>query len=110
MGFLLFPGVYYFKKAWRSHSISLLNDDLNRASRTIIREGLELLEGNFGELPTVCLIGSFSYIDFCFPQVLDLSEEEALKHFRSKFDEALQNSWKTSLNWASHNFSKNNNK
>lgn len=40
--------------------------------------------------------------------VLDMTEEEALRHFRSKFDEALQNSWKTSLNWASHNFSKNN--
>jgi phosphatidylinositol-4,5-bisphosphate 3-kinase catalytic subunit alpha/beta/delta len=47
---------------------------------------------------------------FFLSQVLDLSEDEALKHFRSKFDEALQNSWKTSLNWASHNFSKNNNK
>uniref|UniRef100_T1ISF0 phosphatidylinositol 3-kinase n=1 Tax=Strigamia maritima TaxID=126957 RepID=T1ISF0_STRMM len=32
--------------------------------------------------------------------VLDLSEQEALKHFRSKFDEALRNSWKTSVNWA----------
>lgn len=41
-------------------------------------------------------------------QVLDLSEEEARDHFRSKFSEALLNSWKTSLNWASHNFSKNN--
>lgn len=41
-------------------------------------------------------------------KVLDYNEEEALKHFCSKFEEALQNSWKTSLNWASHNFSKNN--
>lgn len=41
-------------------------------------------------------------------QVLDYSEDEALQHFRSKFDEALSNSWKTSLNWASHNISKNN--
>jgi len=37
-----------------------------------------------------------------------MSESEAQKHFRSKFDEALCNSWKTSLNWASHNMSKNN--
>jgi len=37
-----------------------------------------------------------------------MSENEAQKHFRSKFDEALCNSWKTSLNWASHNMSKNN--
>jgi len=41
-------------------------------------------------------------------QVLEMSENEAQKHFRSKFDEALCNSWKTSLNWASHNMSKNN--
>ncbi|XP_055310433.1 phosphatidylinositol 4,5-bisphosphate 3-kinase catalytic subunit beta isoform [Sitodiplosis mosellana] len=40
--------------------------------------------------------------------VLDMSEEEARDHFRQKFSEALLNSWKTSLNWASHNFSKNN--
>lgn len=39
--------------------------------------------------------------------VLDLTEKEAREHFRSKFSEALANSWKTSLNWASHNFSKN---
>ncbi|XP_015605201.1 phosphatidylinositol 4,5-bisphosphate 3-kinase catalytic subunit delta isoform [Cephus cinctus] len=40
--------------------------------------------------------------------VLEMSENEAQLHFRSKFDEALCNSWKTSLNWASHNMSKNN--
>ncbi|XP_062699657.1 phosphatidylinositol 4,5-bisphosphate 3-kinase catalytic subunit beta isoform-like [Aedes albopictus] len=40
--------------------------------------------------------------------VLDLPEEDARTHFKSKFSEALANSWKTSLNWASHNFSKNN--
>ncbi|KAK9501564.1 hypothetical protein O3M35_012267 [Rhynocoris fuscipes] len=40
--------------------------------------------------------------------VLDLSEDDALGHFQSKFDEALGNSWKTSLNWASHNMAKNN--
>ncbi|XP_046678812.1 phosphatidylinositol 4,5-bisphosphate 3-kinase catalytic subunit delta isoform [Homalodisca vitripennis] len=40
--------------------------------------------------------------------VLDKTEQDALAHFRSKFDEALCNSWKTSLNWASHNLAKNN--
>lgn len=43
-------------------------------------------------------------------QVLEMSEEKAREHFRAKFNEALANSWKTSLNWASHNFSRNNNK
>ncbi|GAB6031821.1 hypothetical protein CHUAL_010223 [Chamberlinius hualienensis] len=41
--------------------------------------------------------------------VLDLSEKEALKHFQSKFDEALRNSWKTSVNWLAHNIAKDNN-
>lgn len=40
--------------------------------------------------------------------VLDKSDDDAIAHFRSKFAEALCNSWKTSLNWASHNMAKNN--
>ncbi|XP_076360184.1 phosphatidylinositol 4,5-bisphosphate 3-kinase catalytic subunit beta isoform-like isoform X4 [Tachypleus tridentatus] len=40
--------------------------------------------------------------------VLDKTELEALQHFRSKFMEALQNSWKTSLNWLAHNLAKDN--
>ncbi|CAH1115059.1 unnamed protein product [Psylliodes chrysocephalus] len=40
--------------------------------------------------------------------VMNKSDEEALLHFRSKFDEALSNSWKTSVNWATHNIAKNN--
>ncbi|KAG5883732.1 hypothetical protein JTB14_024233 [Gonioctena quinquepunctata] len=40
--------------------------------------------------------------------VMNKTEEEALLHFRSKFDEALSNSWKTSVNWATHNIAKNN--
>nr|BAQ19553.1 phosphatidylinositol 4,5-bisphosphate 3-kinase catalytic subunit beta isoform [Patiria pectinifera] len=34
--------------------------------------------------------------------VLDRSDEEALKHFKGKFTEALKNSWKTSLDWWAH--------
>ena len=34
--------------------------------------------------------------------VLDKSEEEAVKHFNSKLREALQESWKTSVNWMMH--------
>ena len=40
--------------------------------------------------------------------VLDLTEQEALKHFRQKFDESLKNSWKTSFNWFAHNIAKDN--
>lgn len=49
-----------------------------------------------------------AYSIFRLMQVLDLSEKDARDHFRAKFSEALLNSWKTSLNWASHNFSRNN--
>ncbi len=35
--------------------------------------------------------------------VLDKTDEEALKHFRKKYNEALKESWKTSLNWMFHN-------
>lgn len=40
--------------------------------------------------------------------VLDMSEQEALRHFRSRFDDALSNSWKTSVNWMAHNWAKDN--
>lgn len=40
--------------------------------------------------------------------VLHLSEEDALKHFENKFNEALKNSWKTSVNWAVHNVARDN--
>ncbi|KAL1502865.1 hypothetical protein ABEB36_007943 [Hypothenemus hampei] len=40
--------------------------------------------------------------------VLSKTDEEALEHFKAKFNEALSNSWTTSVNWASHNISKNN--
>lgn len=33
---------------------------------------------------------------------LDVSEEEALENFRGKFNDALKNSWKTSVNWMMH--------
>lgn len=39
---------------------------------------------------------------------LDKSDDEALKHFQQKFNEALKNSWKTSFNWAAHNAAKDN--
>ncbi|XP_064642151.1 phosphatidylinositol 4,5-bisphosphate 3-kinase catalytic subunit beta isoform-like [Lineus longissimus] len=39
---------------------------------------------------------------------LTMDEENALKHFRAKFDEALRNSWKTSLNWLAHNMARDN--
>ncbi|XP_043919061.1 phosphatidylinositol 4,5-bisphosphate 3-kinase catalytic subunit delta isoform [Protopterus annectens] len=37
---------------------------------------------------------------------LGKTEEEALKHFRLKFNEALRESWKTKLNWTFHNANK----
>ncbi|KAG8193956.1 hypothetical protein JTE90_011505 [Oedothorax gibbosus] len=40
--------------------------------------------------------------------VLDRTEQEAVLHFRAKFVEAINNSWKTSANWAAHNWAKDN--
>ncbi|XP_072040805.1 phosphatidylinositol 4,5-bisphosphate 3-kinase catalytic subunit beta isoform-like isoform X2 [Amphiura filiformis] len=38
--------------------------------------------------------------------VLDMSEDDAVKHFRAKFKAALQDSWKTSVNWSFHNIAR----
>ncbi|KAE8741235.1 hypothetical protein FOCC_FOCC013221 [Frankliniella occidentalis] len=40
--------------------------------------------------------------------VLNKTEQEAIAHFRAKFDEALALAWRTSLDWAAHNVAKNN--
>lgn len=40
--------------------------------------------------------------------VLSLSEQEAIKDFQKKFDDALNNSWKTSMNWFAHNVKRDN--
>ncbi|KAF4078056.1 hypothetical protein AMELA_G00195000 [Ameiurus melas] len=39
---------------------------------------------------------------------LGRSEEEALKNFKVKFNEALRESWKTKVNWMMHTFAKDN--
>ncbi|XP_038603046.1 phosphatidylinositol 4,5-bisphosphate 3-kinase catalytic subunit delta isoform isoform X2 [Tachyglossus aculeatus] len=39
---------------------------------------------------------------------LGKTDDEALKHFRVKFNEALRESWKTKVNWLAHNVSKDN--
>uniref|UniRef100_A0A8C5PFU7 Phosphatidylinositol 4,5-bisphosphate 3-kinase catalytic subunit delta isoform n=1 Tax=Leptobrachium leishanense TaxID=445787 RepID=A0A8C5PFU7_9ANUR len=39
---------------------------------------------------------------------LGKSEEDALKHFKVKFNEALRESWKTKVNWFAHNVAKDN--
>ena len=36
----------------------------------------------------------------------NLSQEKALQHFRSKFQEAIKNSWTTSINFWFHNYKK----
>ncbi|XP_071463343.1 phosphatidylinositol 4,5-bisphosphate 3-kinase catalytic subunit delta isoform-like isoform X1 [Marmota flaviventris] len=39
---------------------------------------------------------------------LGKTEEEGLKHFQLKFNEALRESWKTKVNWLAHNLTKDN--
>lgn len=40
--------------------------------------------------------------------VLSLSEEDAIKDFRKKFDHAINNSFSTSMNWFAHNVKRDN--
>lgn len=47
----------------------------------------------------------------CFEQdslCLGKSEDEALKNFKVKFNEALRESWKTKVNWMMHSLAKDN--
>lgn len=39
---------------------------------------------------------------------LGKTDDEALKQFRQKFDEALRESWTTKVNWMAHNVVKDN--
>lgn len=39
---------------------------------------------------------------------LGKTDEDALKQFRQKFDEALRESWTTKVNWMAHNVAKDN--
>lgn len=39
---------------------------------------------------------------------LGKSEDEALKNFKVKFNEALRESWKTKVNWMMHSLAKDN--
>lgn len=39
---------------------------------------------------------------------LGKTDDEALKQFRQKFDEALRESWTTKVNWMAHNVAKDN--
>ncbi|CAH1772431.1 unnamed protein product [Owenia fusiformis] len=57
-------------------------------------------------IPELTCVEDISYLKEAL--VLNLSEDEAIKHFRNKFNEALKNSWKTSLNWTAHNIAKDN--
>lgn len=108
----LISGLYHLEATWQSDPVPVRDDDIDRAAGTVFGEGSELSQGHFGELLKETFIGELVSNDVLhlFIQVLDLSEQRAREHFRAKFNEALANSWKTSLNWASHNFSRNNNK
>lgn len=98
-------GISSTPKAWLPYIIPIFNDDINWTARTIIGKGSKLLKRNFS-MHTISISLYVLYHNFF--KVLDYTEDKAREHFRSKFSEALVNSWKTSLNWASHNFSKNN--
>lgn len=111
--FFFIAGLYHLEATWKSDPILVRDDDIDRVAGIVFGEGSELSQGHFGELENKETFFGELLSNNVFPlfiQVLDLSEQRAREHFRAKFNEALANSWKTSLNWASHNFSRNNNK
>lgn len=57
-------------------------------------------------IPEVSCLSDIEYLKEML--VPDITDTEALDHFRSKFREALKNSWKTSVNWMIHNIHCNN--
>lgn len=59
-------------------------------------------------LYTMCRL--YIYILYLLKDSLALgrSEEDALKNFKVKFNEALRESWKTKVNWMMHSFAKDN--
>lgn len=54
----------------------------------------------------------FTNLSSFFPRqdslALGKTDDEALKQFRQKFDEALRESWTTKVNWMAHNVAKDN--
>ncbi|XP_064610271.1 phosphatidylinositol 4,5-bisphosphate 3-kinase catalytic subunit delta isoform-like [Liolophura sinensis] len=57
-------------------------------------------------IPQLTCVQDIDYIRVAL--ALNMTETQAIKHFREKFNEALRNSWKTSVNWAFHARAKNN--
>lgn len=62
-------------------------------------------ESSFKTLLSTCLLLSTPLQDSL---ALGKSDDEALKQFRQKFDEALRESWTTKVNWMAHNVAKDN--
>lgn len=57
-------------------------------------------------IPQLTCVQDIDYIRVAL--ALNMTETQAIKHFREKFDEALRNSWKTSINWMFHGLAKTN--
>lgn len=71
---------------------------LRQSSRFLIT--LFMMMMNTG-IPEVSCLKDIEYLKETL--VPDVSDTEAIAHFRSKFKEAIKNSWKTSLNHMCHN-------
>uniref|UniRef100_A0A3B4ZZX4 Phosphatidylinositol 4,5-bisphosphate 3-kinase catalytic subunit delta isoform n=1 Tax=Stegastes partitus TaxID=144197 RepID=A0A3B4ZZX4_9TELE len=57
-------------------------------------------------LPELTSFKDIQYLKDCL--ALGKSEDEALKNFKVKFNEALRESWKTKVNWMMHSMAKDN--
>lgn len=102
--------IYHSWASWNAFNFLFsrkLMVDWTNCIRELIFNGLFLCVQNSKIYRNVVISMSPCYQMLKF-KVLLKSEKDALEHFKSKFNEALSNSWKTSLNWASHNLAKNN--
>ncbi|KAJ3586160.1 hypothetical protein NHX12_012561 [Muraenolepis orangiensis] len=95
-------------KTNNSEKFERFRDYCERAYKILCRNGT-LFVNLFGMMKAAGLpeLSSFKDIQYLKDSLaLGKSEEEALKGFKVKFNEALRESWKTKVNWMMHSLAK----
>ncbi|KAJ8021905.1 Phosphatidylinositol 4,5-bisphosphate 3-kinase catalytic subunit beta isoform [Holothuria leucospilota] len=82
--------------AWFKESCELAFIILRRRGNLLINLFAMMLSAGIPELSDDTIVYLRDTLN------LDVEEDEALAHFRSKFTDALKNSWTTSVNWMVH--------
>ncbi|XP_062282645.1 phosphatidylinositol 4,5-bisphosphate 3-kinase catalytic subunit delta isoform [Scomber scombrus] len=97
-------------KTNNSEKFERFRDNCERAYKILCRNGT-LFVNLFAMMKAAGLpeLTSFKDIQYLKDSLaLGKSEEEALKNFKVKFNEALRESWKTKVNWMMHSLAKDN--